>query len=43
MDPLALKMRRLRLEDSPQDREPLRLTPSLIRGQPRKWLLERQM
>jgi hypothetical protein len=43
MDPLVLKMRRLRLEDSPQDRELLRLTPQLTRGQPRKWPLARQM
>jgi hypothetical protein len=43
MDPLILKMRRLSLEDSPQDREPLRLTPPLIRGRPRKWPLPRQM
>jgi hypothetical protein len=42
MDPLVPKMRRLRLEDSALDREPLRLTPPLTRGQPRRWLLVRQ-
>jgi hypothetical protein len=35
-------MRRLRLEDSPQDREPLRLIPLLTRGQPRRRLPARQ-
>jgi hypothetical protein len=43
MDPLVLKMRRLSLEDSLQDRELLRLTPPFTRGRPRKWLLARQM
>jgi hypothetical protein len=42
MDPLVPKMRRLSLEDSPQDRKPLRLTPPPTRGQPKKWLLVRQ-
>jgi hypothetical protein len=35
-------MRRLRLQDLPQDREQLRLTPPSTRGQPRKQLLVRQ-
>jgi hypothetical protein len=43
MDHLVLKMRSLSLEDSPQDKELLRLTPPLTRGWPRKWPLERQM
>jgi hypothetical protein len=42
MDPLVLKMRRLSLEDSPRNRELLRLTPPPTRGQPRKWPLVRQ-
>jgi hypothetical protein len=41
--PLVLKMKRVRLEDLPQDREPLRLTLPSTTGQPRKWLLVRQM
>jgi hypothetical protein len=32
IDSLVLKIRRLRLVNSPQDREPLRLTPPLTRG-----------
>jgi hypothetical protein len=40
--PLVLKMRRLRLEDSPWDRELLRQTPQLTRRQSRKWPLVRQ-
>jgi hypothetical protein len=36
------KKRRLRLKDSPWDKEKLRLTPLLTRGQPRKWPLARQ-
>jgi hypothetical protein len=43
MDPLVLKMKRLRLEDLPRDREPLRLTPPLTRRQLRKHLLGRQI
>jgi hypothetical protein len=42
VDPLVPKMR-LRLEDSPRDREPLRLTSPLTRRWPRKGLLARQM
>jgi hypothetical protein len=42
MDSLVPKMRRPRLEDSPWDREPLRLTPPLTRGWPRKQPLARQ-
>jgi hypothetical protein len=42
MDPLVPKMRRLRLEDSPWDRELLRLTLPLSRWWSRKWLLVRQ-
>jgi hypothetical protein len=36
VDPLVPKMRRLRLEDSPRDRELLRLIPPLTRGRPRR-------
>jgi hypothetical protein len=36
IDTLVLKMRKLRLEDLPQDRELIRLTPSLTIRQPRK-------
>jgi hypothetical protein len=43
MDPLVLKIRRLSLEDSCRDRDLLRLTPQLTRGQSRKQLLARQM
>jgi hypothetical protein len=43
MDSLVLKIRRLSLEDLSQDRETLRLTLPPTRGQPRKWLLVRQM
>jgi hypothetical protein len=43
MDALVPKMRRLRLKDSPWDRELMRLSPPLTRGWPRKWLLVRQM
>jgi hypothetical protein len=43
MDPLVPKMRRLRLEDLPQNREPLRLIPSPTRGRPRRQLPTRQM
>jgi hypothetical protein len=42
MYPLVLKMRRLTLEDSPQDRELLRLIPPQTRGQPRRWPPVRQ-
>jgi hypothetical protein len=42
MDPLVPKMRRLSLEDSPWDREPLRLTPPLTTGRTRKRLMARQ-
>jgi hypothetical protein len=42
MDTLIPKMRRLRLEDLPQDKEPLRLTPPLTRKWPRKLVLARQ-
>jgi hypothetical protein len=40
--PLVPKMRRLRLEDSPQDSEPLKLIPPLTRGWPRRWPPARQ-
>jgi hypothetical protein len=43
MDPLVLKMRRLRLEDSLQDSEPLRLTPPLTGRWPRKQPLVTEM
>jgi hypothetical protein len=43
MDPLVLKIRRLRLKDSPQDKEPLRLTSPLTRRQIRKQPLVRWM
>jgi hypothetical protein len=42
MDPLVLQIRRLRLEDSSQDRDPLRLNPPLTKGWLRRWLLVRQ-
>jgi hypothetical protein len=43
MDPLVPKMRRLRLEEMPRDREPLRLIPPSTRGQPRRRLPARQI
>jgi hypothetical protein len=43
VEPLSLKMRRLRLEDLPLDRELLRLTLPPTRRWPRKWPLARQM
>jgi hypothetical protein len=42
IEPLVLKMRRLKLEDSPLGRELLKLTPQPIGWQPRKRLLARQ-
>jgi hypothetical protein len=42
IDPLVPKMRRLRLEDFPQDRELLWLAPQLTRRWSRKQLLARQ-
>jgi hypothetical protein len=41
-DSLIPKMRKVRLEDSPWDKEPLKLTPPSTIGWPRKWPMVRQ-